>query len=157
MVLAFVSIQPVCVFWLGHLIHLHFKIISYMYAQCHFVGSFWTVFVGDPPLLAGKSGPVSSGVTFLPLDPRVHETVDVPETIGVPETVGVHETVGVPETRCASSSGVSVPSGPMNVMGSNPSAFKARFSGAPATARTPGWGICYGTQNFHSCRRTFVV
>ena len=35
--LVFVSIQPVCVFWLEHLIHLHLSNYWYICSYCHFL------------------------------------------------------------------------------------------------------------------------
>ena len=43
--LGFVFIQPVYVFWLGHLVHLHLSNYWYVCPYCHFINCFGFVFI----------------------------------------------------------------------------------------------------------------
>ena len=90
---------------------------------------------GDPPVLAGRSGPCSYEVTSFSLDSYVHETLCGP-----------------------SKSGVSASPSPGSSCDQIPLVFKAKFSGGFFShCQTLSHGTWHGAQNFHFCGRTSVV
>ena len=91
---------------------------------------------GDPPILAGKSGPVSYEVTtFFPGSWCAWDPVCTLQEW----SFGVPQACGTPAVKPHWSS--------------KPDSLPA----PPPIARPPGWGAWHGAQNFHSSGRTSIV
>lgn len=85
---------------------------------------------GDPPLLAGKSGPVSSGVTFSPWIPVCTRLWVCPPAV---------ECFFHPSYECH---------------GVKPLCLQSQIFWGSCNCQNPGWESAMGLRIFHSCRRT---